>query len=435
MHSLLNLPAELLPLILRHVRRPGLKSLRQTCRTVRPATTAALFHTVRLFPDDESADRMERLLADPQLRKLPRKIYINTIEEDLDQDDADQQEKCEWPQRWKTLLPRVKEFSNLQSAVLRFDQNYGAEAKYWENCYPQNPTFRFRALDRFFEIVASLNLPLKELGIRHLQVDNPRSDKTRENLTKVLSSLETLRLTIVSEYSSAAPEHDIERPEPHKFYQELPSLWLAPAANSLQHLSLVGREYFGFYPKLDLSGIHFPRLKSLSLGNFTFSDDSQIDWILSHADTLEELYLDDCIILYDVAIYDSNLHRCAISKDETESRVDDSQYSGRKHFRAWDRRWHHIFTTFAEKLPNLRRFVMGSSGWFHGAPFEKEEEIRVDLFDDWYMYMACYDGYGPTCYMNDDVDPEQGEREPPKCNEEDREALRMLLRKVGQTVE
>lgn len=56
----------------------------------------------------------------------------------------------------------------------------------------------------------SLKLPLKELGIRNLQVDNPRCEKTQEMLANVLPSLETLRLTIVSEYTEAAPEDDIE---------------------------------------------------------------------------------------------------------------------------------------------------------------------------------------------------------------------------------
>ncbi|KAL4890879.1 F-box domain protein [Aspergillus ambiguus] len=433
MTSFLHLPPELFRLIVRHVDQPSLKSLRLTCRTLRPATTAKLFHTVRLFPDDQSCDRMESLLDDPQQRELPRKIYINTLDQDFDPDDADQQPEAEWPKRWDTLLPRVKEFDNLRSAVLRLDRNYGAETEYWESSYPHSPAFRFRALDRFFSMVASLKLPLKELAIRNLQVDNPRSEKTREILANILPSLETLRLTIVSEYNEAAPEHDIERPEPHKFYQELPSTWLAPAANSLQHLSLVGQDYFGFYPKLDLSGIHFPHLKSLSLGNYTFSDDSQVEWILSHAATLEELFFDDCAVLYDVAIYEENLGRCAISKDETGFRRDDSQFLERKYFRFWDRRWHHLFHTFAEKLPNLRRFTMGSGRWRYGAPFEKEEDIRVGLFIN--RYMTCYDGYGPSCYIVRNHTLQEGERVSPECDREDQEALRMLLQKLGQTVQ
>lgn len=83
MNPFLRLPADLVPLVIRHLDRASLKSLRQTCRAVSAASTAQLFHTVQLFPDDQSCDRMEHLLADPEKRKAPREIYINTIEEDL----------------------------------------------------------------------------------------------------------------------------------------------------------------------------------------------------------------------------------------------------------------------------------------------------------------------------------------------------------------
>lgn len=178
--------------------------------------------------------------------------------------------------------------------------------------------------------------------------------------------------------------------------------------------------------------MHLPHLESLSLGNFTFAYDSQIDWIVSHAASLRDLYLDDCPILYDVAMYEEHLDACGLSLGETEFRRDDSQYGSRKCFRAWDRRWHHIFATFESKLSQLRNLYMGSSGWCGLAPFEKEDEIQVALFSN--RYMACYDGYGPSIYMTDGDISEDYERKAPSCNEEDRDALRSLLRKLGQPV-
>lgn len=82
MPSLLSLPQELIPYIVSYLDRASVKSLRQTCRTVVQATTAELFRTVSLFPDDRSCDRLDSLLADPDMCKLPRKIYIYTIEKD-----------------------------------------------------------------------------------------------------------------------------------------------------------------------------------------------------------------------------------------------------------------------------------------------------------------------------------------------------------------
>lgn len=78
---------------------------------------------------------------------------------------------------------------------------------------------------------------------------------------------------------------------------------------------------------------------------------------------------------------------------------------------------------------------MGSSVWDWGvAPFEKEEEIRVGLFYN--RYLACNDGVGPSCYITGPPGgPRDDVKQRPECDEEDREALRMLLRKLGQTVQ
>jgi len=54
---------------------------------------------------------------------------------------------------------------------------------------------------------------------------------------------------------------------------ELPSLWLQPAANNLTTLVLYQTFYFGYSPKLDLRGVHFPHLRTLALGNYVFTHD------------------------------------------------------------------------------------------------------------------------------------------------------------------
>lgn len=104
----------------------------------------------------------------------------------------------------------MNSFGNVESAVLRFDQCYSAEAEDWHPFYPQTAGFRFQAIDDFFSMLASLKLPVKELGLWNLQVDNPRNQETLKKLRGVLSGLRSLRLTVVCEHSGAAPEDDIE---------------------------------------------------------------------------------------------------------------------------------------------------------------------------------------------------------------------------------
>ncbi|KAJ5941959.1 hypothetical protein N7516_002127 [Penicillium verrucosum] len=286
-------------------------------------------------------------------------------------------------------------------------------------------------MHELFSLLESLRHPIQDLGIRNLQADNPKDPKTLAKMGKVLLGLLSLRLSIASETNDAAPEHDLEYPEIRKFFKELPSTWLSPAAPSLQHLSLCSREYSGFYPHLDLSNLFFPRLKTLSLGNFCFFYDGQIDWILKHGDTLEEIYFDDCAILYDFCMMEENVDACALPRDTLVRRE-----GGESLYGSFEKRWHHIFDLFAEKLPKLRHFRIGRSNWYPDIPFEQERDIKVGLYYN--RYMCCYDGYGPSPYMEGEDPKELANlewRPSPECDDEDRAALRKLLAKLGQSVQ
>jgi hypothetical protein len=162
-------------------------------------------------------------------------------------------------------------------------------------------------------------------------------------MEQVLQKLTSLRLNVIHELDEAAPETEIEvcfyntmlhrslhsllpqKPEPHEFFTRiLPSIWLKPAMGSLENLSLYSTFYWGAYPRVNLDGVHFPRLKSLSLGHFSFVDDKQLDWILEHSSTLEELYLDDCPIMIALRLLsESDLSNCQIPKDDLEQKVED----------------------------------------------------------------------------------------------------------------
>jgi hypothetical protein len=65
-------------------------------------------------------------------------------------------------------------------------------------------------MDAFFLLLTSLQNPVLDLGIRNLQVDNPRDPETLANMAKALRGLRSLCLSIISEHNEAAPEHDLE---------------------------------------------------------------------------------------------------------------------------------------------------------------------------------------------------------------------------------
>lgn len=222
--------------------------------------------------------------------------------------------------------------------------------------------------------------------------------------------------------------------EPHIFLNELPSFWLKPPALNLQHLTLYNTIYFGFYPKLDLRGVHFPQLKTLSLGNHTFVHDSQLHWILSHSATLTELYLDDCPILFEIVIYDKEGSYLSPDKFRPHPEFEATYYA------SYETRWHDYFRAFKDGLPLLQRFRYGNSPyWWNvdATPFERETEIQIRMTDE--SYLAFCDGIGPSSSLQDLLDMFKEEDdigwvagEPLLPSEEDKRALEELCDKIGQ---
>lgn len=128
-----------------------------------------------------------------------------------------------------------------------------------------------------------------------------------------------------------------------------------------------------------------------------------------------------------------NVDACALPTDALLRREGSESLYG-----SFEKRWHHIFDLFAEKLPKLRHFRIGSSNWYPDIPFEQERDIKVGLYYN--RYMCCYDGYGPSPYMEGEdpkelADLENAWRPSPECDDEDRAALRKLLAKLGQSVQ
>ncbi|GFG18205.1 hypothetical protein IFM5058_08893 [Aspergillus udagawae] len=430
MASITVLPSELLARIISFLDRSSLKAIRETSRLLSQFATPRLFDTVRLFPDEESYEAIDRITSHAALKKMVKKVYVNTCEDDYDEYD---EEEVELTKDFKDRIAKFKDCPNVQSAVLRFDKHCSTGREIWMTEHPETIAFRTKSLRVFFKWLASFEVPLRELGIRNLQDVNVGDDRIPSNIEKVLQNLRTLRLSIVTEHNEAAPEDDLDFPEPHDFFAQLPSVWLKPSASSLEHLTLSCDNYFGFYPKLELSEVHFPHLKSLAFGNYCFVRDSQLEWILSHAATLTELSFDDCAILYDVCLAEEHLaDRGPFKKSEMETRREVDGRVRLKYYLSYDKRWHDYFDSFRTKLPHLRRFLIGSGDWGHGVPFEKEDEVKICLREN--RYMVCYDGYGPSPYLEPDYRPHEWERGAPQCDDKDRESLRLLFEKTGQRV-
>lgn len=83
MPGLLNLPSEMLARTFSYVNQSSLKSLRQSCRFTSHLATDQLYRIVHLQPGKKSQNALQEILNNPSLRGVPRKIYVDTVDENI----------------------------------------------------------------------------------------------------------------------------------------------------------------------------------------------------------------------------------------------------------------------------------------------------------------------------------------------------------------
>jgi hypothetical protein len=83
MASLTGLPSELLARIVSFLNRPSLKAVRETSRLLSQFATPRLFDTLHLFPDEESYEAVDHIIDHATLKKMVKKVYVNTCEDDF----------------------------------------------------------------------------------------------------------------------------------------------------------------------------------------------------------------------------------------------------------------------------------------------------------------------------------------------------------------
>ena len=238
--------------------------------------------------------------------------------------------------------------------------------------------------------------------------------------------------------------------------------------HDLNKLVLYSDLPIGWFPKLDLRPVHFPRLRSLTLGHHIFYHSHQVEWILSHSPSLEELNLDRCAILYQVGHciegwLDNEGY--PIGKDPHNNGYPDYGWSmtpisgymvPRQNFMSSDLRWHGVFKCFAQTLKKLRTFRFGESEqWNSNGPSQFDETdtpgyplpimpwrdehniIRCTMQFCYSIWDDCDQQYrydwkrsDGTHYSEDHIwmDDYLSELEsPPDCLQEDENALESLL--------
>ncbi|KAG9496520.1 hypothetical protein J7337_011296 [Fusarium musae] len=218
-------------------------------------------------------------------------------------------------------------------------------------------------------------LQIKELTISHL------ADYNDGRLVRSRAWTRLLRLPTLIDLKLLFGENRMREgtllsTTKYDFLNVLPLMWFSPfkvrefaVVQKLQVLSLFYTDYWGQYPRVDLTQLgDLPALKVLALGRYVFTDKDQTDWIASlgrsnKSGGLEELYLDECCVLFQAKQY-VDLTSVLDTIPDQNTPMETVLYS---------RRWHHILSEWT----GLKKFVMGVGEW--SCPFRTEETWNKEM--------------------------------------------------------
>jgi hypothetical protein len=401
----------------------ALRNLRLTCKRISPLVNKHLFSKLVLRPSKSNALKARAILDDPRLNPLITTIYLQaSLENDrsrraerpnptwnvqIDDESEGQTDDGghlaevggEMSATFKRMMGDIGLFRNLRRIELVYhyvvEGPSASEPGAYREAYPTE-TVGYR--DTFFrKLLSALNHPvhpanrLNSFSIHNLQDWVNADTATSRDFKALLSRLDELELLVVSEEEDN--EYEIRIPERHEFYsRQLRRYWLQPLQEigRLTHLKLYGSIPWGYLPKADLRGLHFPKLKSLVLGNMSFTHEWQLEWIVFHGRTLEELALHNCPIIPDI--------ETVWSIDAEGYTILPTHYPGTGRGRRvasrakYDSRWHDYFHNFRMNLTRLRRFAVTHGRWLQGnegpsdaltdflAPETWPAEIRVGRY-------------------------------------------------------
>lgn len=435
----------------------SLQSLRLVSRTFNKLSTPLLFSVIRVLPLETSAQHYTNILSS-SLNPLVKKTIFQTQLKPNEYLDCDPGEIWNSPDPYLLdCMSEVSRFKNLTHAELIFSSICCAEDEYWDGT-PEIPANRNAALFHFYASLVKAEKVIS-LSIENLQNISPEElkEKPREwarnktfkrDFQTVMQRIKHLSLGIATEVDvSEEPTGTLLDSEIHHFFNyELSNYWITPIAANLEYLKLYCNKevYWGFFPACDLPVL--PMLKTLVLGNVSFVSEKQMQWILEHAKTLEELILDNAMIGIAVDIEEFEVdvvsHTVLYEMEYPWYPYGGYQPKERSDLlkpHRWlnETRWHHLFRRFQEGLPKLKHFAINHSHWDDRA-FEHADDLSNALKEERYAmfkkhYWMSFADYNAQAFVFKKWEGDEEDRlliEKPDCDEEDWQALNELLDKL-----
>lgn len=442
----------------------SLRDLRLASRVFSQMCATRLFNCVRLLPTKESAVRYDQILSTSILSKQVRKVVFQTRMVPGGSTSCWSRQQPGPGDDYRKPHPffmdaveQVGRFPSLTHVEIIFGNPCRAPNSY--NDATETVGFREEVLRAFYAGLNHCEHPASkvfDLSIQNLQDRNPQAlinssededealsnIKFRKDFEQVMSRITHLGLQIATEDEEAAPEMTLDLSESHNFFgYELRQYWAAPIAENLVYFKLYASNMlFGIFPACNLPGL--PKLRTLILGNLSMCNEDHIDWILSHAATLEELILDNAVVAVGTVLYDEVADEASRRITYSPLAIEDGRplyqpkldHTLPKRRWLWLTRWHHIFGRLQHSLPNLKHFAIGHGNWDEHKAFDEAEILQNVLTDARYQYLDR--GTGPDNWLvaeghdkafNDWEEDEEDIEFQPECDEEDWQALREFI--------
>ncbi|KAF4445611.1 hypothetical protein F53441_10675 [Fusarium austroafricanum] len=418
---------------------PSLGNLRLASRRFNELALPWKYRSIRLEGFGPSVERFIQIAKDPKLRSLVREMTIDTrIHMDF---QYSCNESYEVNMAFMNALPYLRYFPNIMALHIRFEEHCGdVDRMDWSTEIEESYAFRYKVLDTILHCAAGLwtlekqlkidkvmegfiyldegdefdysdqdldfvtdtPFQLKELTITHLADYDDDNITSSEAWKKVISlpTLVDLKLFVTTEEEEASPESAVYFQEKYMFFENLHNTWLSPnLADNLKVLSLYFRDYWGWIPQMDFRDIGedapFPQLKVLALGNYVFSHEWQIGWfskvgLKNGSGGLEELYLDDCPILY----------KARQNGMQEDGYPDWEVVSGREYnpgIIMFPLRWHEILSAWKDTMKGLKVFRQGHGSWWSAPEDTMETIMRDPEYEDMdrgvLEYRLCHEHY------------------------------------------
>lgn len=357
----------------------ALKALRLVNRDLGSIASEHLFRRVVFDPTDDSIERFIKVMQSnlsPLVLDVvidvsvaePRVLYI---------------EEAEVEESFVAAVKAIEQCHNLEGIEIRFSDECEV-CDDIDHYVAQSVEYRCEVLELVFNALAHAE-KLERLTIKNLQDYHEAETFEKSSFLAVRNRLKQLHLNVATEYDSWRPEYAIKARGLHDgFTHHIPKFWLKPLSQQLTHLSLYCPDLWGIWPFVDLREIPtFPYLKSLCLGNFMFAHDWQVDWIVSHGSSLQNLYFDDCKI---VVTLNLNAEQIRANFPGMETPVHRRVPTALVHV---DLRWHVLLDRLRRGLPNLRQFVTGVGDWDDDNCFDDRYRLQNSLRGISYQIFDC----------------------------------------------